>query len=162
MPVPNLLSAAVAESLTEAIAAELFASNLYKHVANQLQRLGFFGAAKFFRGESADELEHYQRHVDFFNDRGSVAPVPAVPAISEKIGSLRDAVQTAFDTELELGRDYEGWYAAADIATQQFLLQFIEIQRKSIGEFGDLIARLDRAGDDPSAWLIIDREMGGD
>lgn len=162
MPVPNLLAANVAANLNEAIAAELFASNLYKHVANQLQRLGYFGAAKFFRGESADELEHYQRLADYFNDRGGVADVPAVPAMTETIGGLLDAVRTAFDTERTLGEDYERWYAEADVTTQQFLLQFIEIQRKSVGEFGDLLARLDRAAADPAAFLLIDAEMGGE
>ena len=46
--------------------------------------------------------------------------------------------------------------------TQQFLLQFLEIQRKSIGEYGDWLSRLDRTGDDECGILIIDKELGGD
>ena len=56
--------------------------------------------------------------------------------------------------------DYADWYARADVTTQQFLLQFIEIQRKSIGEYGDLISRLDRSGDDECGIIIIDQELG--
>ena len=65
MRVKNLLPAKVKANLDAAIHAELFASNLYKHLANQLQSLGFFGAQKFFLAESASELEHYQLIVDY-------------------------------------------------------------------------------------------------
>jgi ferritin len=44
--------------------------------------------------------------------------------------------------------------------TAQFLLQFLEIQRKSIGEYGDLLARLQIADDNAAALLMIDNELG--
>lgn len=156
----KLISPEVAALLNEAVASELYASSLYKHLANQLQRIGYFGAAKHFRAEAADELEHYQRLADYFNDRGDVAAVPAIPAMTEPVGSLLDAIQAAYETEKVLGVDYAAWYAEADVTTQQFLLQFIEIQRKSVGEYGDLLARLALAGDDRAALLLIDQELG--
>lgn len=149
--------------LNDAIHSELFASNLYKHVANQLQRIGYFGAQKFFLSESADELEHYQKIVDYINDRGLVASVPQIEKQDDTVTSLRDALTIAFETEKALGEDYADWYKQAfaeDVVTAQFLLQFIEIQRKSVGEFGDLIARLDRAGANEAAILLIDQELG--
>ena len=84
--------------LNEAVQAELYASHLYKHVANQLQRLGYLGAQKFFAGESADELEHYQKHADFLNDRGTVAKVPMLDAITDPVTTLRDALEIAYET----------------------------------------------------------------
>lgn len=151
--------------LNDAIHSELFASNLYKHVANQLQRLGYFGAQKFFLGESSDELGHYQKIVDYINDRGLVASVPQIEMQDEKVTSLRDALTIGFETEKALGDDYNEWYKQAfaeDVVTAQFLLQYIEHQRKSIGEFSDLLARLDRAGSNEAAILMIDVEMGED
>ena len=44
----SLLSPEVKAALDEAIHAELYASNLYLHLANQLQRLGYFCAQAFF------------------------------------------------------------------------------------------------------------------
>lgn len=156
----NLLSKNEDALLNEAVGAELYASHLYRHIANQMQRLGYFGAQKFFHGESDDELTHYQRVVDYMNDRGTVAKVPAIEAMDESIASMRDAIQSAFDTELQLGRDYEAWYKKCDsVTTQQFLLQFLEIQRKSVGEYGDLLARLERCGTDNAALLMLDKEM---
>lgn len=149
--------------LNDAIHSELFASHLYKHVANQLQRLGYFGAQKHFLSESSDELGHYQKIVDYINDRGLVATVPQIEMQDEKVTSLRDALTIGFETEKALGADYSEWYKAAfaeDVVTAQFLLQFIKHQRKSVGEYGDLLSRLDRAGNNEAALLIIDKELG--
>lgn len=158
-----VISSGLKIMLDDAIHSELYASNLYKHVANRLQKLGFFGAQKFFLAESASELEHYQTHVQFQNDVGAVAEVPAIEAMDEPINSLRDALELGYDTELQLYEDYKKWYsqAASDVVVQQFLLQFLELQRKSVGEYGDLIARLNQAGDDKAAILLIDQELGG-
>ena len=158
-----LLSKNVENMLQDAIHSELFASHLYRHVANQLQRLGYFGAQKFFLSESSDELGHYQKIVDYINDRGLVATVPQIEAQDEKVTSLRDALTIGFETEKTMSEAYSGWFKQAfadDVVTAQFFLQFIEHQRKSLGEYGDLIARLDRAGNNEAAILIIDKELG--
>lgn len=162
MLIKSMLSRAVEAALNEAVQAELYASHLYRHIANQLQRIGYFGAQKYFAGESADELTHYQKHVDYMNDSGSVAKLPAIEAITDAVGSLQDALEIAFETEVQLGKDYERWYKVAsdDPTTQQHLLQFLHIQRTSVGEFGDLLTRLDRAGANEAAILLIDQEMG--
>lgn len=153
----TLISAQTKKMLDEAIASELYASHLYRHLANQLQRLGYFGAQKYFLSESEDELKHYQLHVEYQNDSGTVANVPSVPAITEKIGSLLDALEVAYETEVQLGEDYAKYYTAADPTTQQFLLQFLKIQRDSVGDFADLIARL-RQVDGDKCGILLDRK----
>jgi len=160
-----MLTKTMLKNLNDAIHSELFASNLYKHVANQLQRLGYFGAQKFFLSESSNELGHYQKIVDYINDRGLVATVPQIEMQEEKVTSLRDALAIGFDTEKTLSEDYSEWFKQAfaeDVVTAQFFLQFIEHQRKSVGEYGDLLARLDRAGANEAAILLIDQELGED
>lgn len=158
-----IISANLKAVLDEAVHSELYASNLYKHVANQLQRLGYFGAQKFFLKESADELAHYQLHVDFQNDVGTVAKVPAIEAMNESIKTLSDAIELGYETELELYENYKSWYeqASSDPIVQQFLLQFLEFQRKSVGEYGDLLARIQLVDQDKAGMLLIDQELGG-
>lgn len=159
----SLIDPAMEVLLEGAVFQELHASHTYKHLANQCQRIGLFGAAKFFRSESEEELKHYQKLADYINDRGSVAHLPDVPAIEAKVASLKDALAVAYEKEVSLGKLYENWYSTAltnDITTAQFLLQFVEIQRTSVGEYGDLISRLALAGDNPAAVLMIDTELG--
>ena len=158
-----IISANLKAVLDDAVHSELYASNLYKHVANQLQRIGYFGAQKFFLKESADELAHYQMHVDFQNDVGTVAKVPAIEAMNEPIKTLSDAIELGYETELELYENYKDWYeqASSDPVVQQFLLQFLEFQRKSVGEYGDLLARIQLMDQDKAGMLLIDQELGG-
>lgn len=158
-----IISADCKKMLDEAVHSELYASNLYKHIANQLQRLGYFGASKFFLNESADELKHYQLHVEFLNDVGTVAKVPMIEAMNETIETFSDAIETGYETELELLNNYQGWYrdTAEDPVVQQFLLQFLEIQRTSVGEYGDLLSRIQLVDQDKAGMLLIDQELGG-
>ena len=158
--IKNLITPADAKVLSGAILAELSASSMYKHLANQCQRLGLFGAAKFFLHESEDELSHYQRLADFANERGSVAAIPSIPSPSATVKSLNDALQAAYDIEVDLGAKYEKWYGQVAPTTQQFLLQYLEIQRKSIGEYADLLSRVSLCNGDECAVLLIDQEMG--
>jgi ferritin len=157
-----IISADLKAMLDEAVHSELYASNLYKHIANEVQRLGYFGTQKFFLRESADELVHYQKHVDFQNDVGTVAKVPAIEAMNEPIKTLSDAIELGYETELELYNNYKDWYSEADSdpVVQQFLLQFLEIQRTSVGEYGDLLARIQLVDQDKAGMLLIDQELG--
>lgn len=149
--------------LQEAVHEELYASNLYKHLANQCQRVGLFGASKYFNKESAEELEHYGYHVQYLNDRGSVAEIPAIEAFTGSVSTLEAAIDLAYNAELELGTKYQAWYSAvhsSDPTTAQYLLKFLAIQAESIGAYADLKTRLAIAANNPAAILIIDQELG--
>jgi ferritin len=128
-----------------------------------MQRAGYLGTAKWFAAESSDELGHYQKIADYLNDRGSVATLPAIEAFDETISELKAAISKAFKEEVNLGERYAKWYSTlvtADPTTAQFLLQFLEIQRTSAGEYGDWFSRINLANNDPAALLLIDRELG--
>ena len=157
----SLLSEEIKILLEKALASELHVSNLYKHIANQLQRLGYFGAQSYFLKESADELSHYQKLSDYCNDMGWVAPVPAVPKMSDKISNISDALEISYEAELDLLNQYKKFYEEAedkydDCITATFIIEFLQIQRKSVGEYGDLIAKLNLNGD----IYEFDEEMG--
>jgi ferritin len=156
----KLISNIDESALQEAIQSELYASNLYLHLSNQCQRKGLFGAAKYFRSESDDERSHYQKIADFLNDRGAVAELPEIDACDDEVTGLKSAIEIAYQTEVDLGEKYERWYRSASPITQQFLLQYLEIQSRSIGEYGDLLTRLELAGSDECAILIVDKELG--
>ncbi len=145
--VTSLLKPEIKAWLDKSIASELYASNLYKHIANQLQRLGLFGAQKYYLKESGEELVHYQKIVDYINDMGDVATIPSIPKMSDKINSLMDALEISYETEYELMKQYQEFYEKAedeykDCVTGTFLIEFLQIQRKSVGEYADLISRL--------------------
>lgn len=80
---------------------------------------------------------------------GSVASMPTVPSMTEKIESIMDALTTAYETEVELMKQYQEFYEQAeddygDCVTATFIQQFLLIQSKSVGQYGDLISRLNQ------------------
>ena len=160
--VKKLLSPNMKKGLQKAIYAEMYQSNLWKHIANQLQRLGYFGGQKYFLAESAEELTHYQIFVDFINDMGDVADVPKIDAIEDDIDSIATALQIAYDMELDVYNQYKKFYEEADeedVAVGIFMQQFVTIQLKAVGAYGDLISRYNRCGTNEAAILEFDEYL---
>jgi ferritin len=89
--------------------------------------------------------------------------MPAIESMDEPIKTLSDAIETGYETEVQLYNDYKKWYGQAsdDPVVQQFLLQFLEIQRTSVGEYGDLLSRIQLVDQDKAGMLLIDQELGG-
>lgn len=160
--VKKLLSPNMKKGLQKAIYAEMYQSNLWKHIANQLQRLGYFGGQKYFLAESAEELTHYQIFVDFINDMGDVADIPKIDAIEDDIDSIATALQIAYDMELDVYNQYKKFYEEADeedVAVGIFMQQFVTIQLKAVGAYGDLISRYNRCGTNEAAILEFDEYL---
>lgn len=160
--VKSLLKPAIKKWFEKSMESELYASNFYKHLANQLQREGYFGAQKYYLNESAEELTHYQKLVDYVNDMGDVINVPAVPSIKDSVKTIGDALELSYEIELDLMMQYQKFYEEAedemeDCITSTFLLEFLNIQRKSVGEYGDLISRYEKNKADV---FIFDEYMG--
>ena len=144
MSVKSLLSPSMKKGMQEAVYIELYQSNLWKSLANQLQRLGYFGSQKYFLAESAEELTHYQMHVEFMNDMGDCADLPKIDAVTDKVTDIGDALEVGYNIEMDVYKQYKDFYKKAedeDVSVAQYLLQFVEIQRKAVGHYGDLLAK---------------------
>ena len=140
----SFLTASMKKGLQDAVQVELQQSNLWKSLANQMQKLGFFGSQKYFLAESAEELTHYQMHVEFMNDMGDCAELPKIEGIADKVNNIGDALEIGYEIELDVYNQYKDFYEKAadeDVVVAQYLLQFLEIQRKAVGHYGDLLAK---------------------
>lgn len=158
----SLLTPEYKAKIESAIGFELEASAAYKQIANCMDGVGYFGAGKFFRAESKDELKHYQIWVDFVNAKGDIADVPAVAAQMMRPSTLMEAFSIYYAKEVTLGRFYDEWFMECEDATiHQQLLTFVEIQRVSIGEAGDMLATLTRCMENPAALLLFDNKLNG-
>lgn len=81
---------------------------------------------------------------------GGILDMPAVEACTDKVSNIGDALQIYYDTEYDLMEQYREFYEKAeddmeDCITSTFLLQFLDIQRKSVGEAGDLLSKYEQA-----------------
>lgn len=144
MLVKSLLDSDMKKGLQESIYLELYQSNLWKSLANQLQKVGLFGSQKYFLAESAEELTHYQMIVEFMNDMGDCASLPKIDAITDKVSTIGDALQIGYETELNVYNHYKDFAKEclkSDLAVYAFIEQFVNIQREAVGHYGDLLAK---------------------
>jgi ferritin len=134
---------------------ELKASHTYLHLSNSMKTIGFFGAEKFFLEESNSEREHFGKLETFMNDMNEQIEVRALDAVSVDVEDLMEAFELAIEMEMDLLGKYEDAYKKASPKMQALIHHFLEIQTESVGEYGDLIARLSRTNEP----IFIDQEL---
>ena len=143
---------------------ELYAHLLYTQLAANLQASGLFGAQKLFEHEADQELSHYKKVRDIVNNLGGLIFPTSSYKVTEKAENIGDALAIALATEIDLLSKYttaKNFFSASDDqASYQAVLEFIEIQTKSVGEISDLIIRYDIAKDSGAGILLFDQELG--
>lgn len=151
----NLLNPKEIEMINDLGQMELEASQLYLHLANSMKSINFFGAASFFIKESNTEREHYSKLEDFMNNMGEQLEVRAISAVKSPVNELMEAFEKALEAEVDLLGEYEDAWEKGSPKVKALFHHFIELQTESVGEYGDLIARLSRT----SEPILIDQEL---
>ena len=152
----KLLTSQEVEMMNNLGNLEMVASHTYKHLANSMKSIGFFGAEKFFNAECLSELSHYDKLEAFMNDMNEQLEVRSLDAVDDEIGDLMQAFTHAVEMESDLLEEYEFAWEKSSPKMKAFLKELIDIQVQSVGEYGDLIARLSRT----SEPILVDQELG--
>lgn len=141
----TLINTTEQSGINEAIVNELSAEAMYRGLANAAQYIGLFGFQKYFLNEAANEAKHYQRLVDAANDLGFLPTYEVTtPIVSTEPAEM---INIAAEAELKLLDFYSEKATTQNAALHQLYLEFVEIQRKSVGEIMDIKARFDLGGD---------------
>jgi ferritin len=137
---------------------ELTASQAYLHLTNRMKTLGYFGAEKFFAGESKDERKHYAKHEDFMNKFNCELTVESLGPVTSDVKDIKEALEMAYQMEVDLLNEYEKSCKLPDLSIKVVLLlqEFVEIQSDAVGEYGDLLTRLALTDN----MLLFDQELG--
>ena len=132
---------------------ELNAEAMYRQIANIAQERGLFGFQSFCLKEAEQEAKHYQEIVNLLNDYGVCYEYKVRPLkISEDMG-LGELLLLAFQTESDLYMNYQALADncintdAKEYGVFNFAIHKVDEQRKSVGEWGDIIARDELNGD---------------
>ena len=152
----KLLTSQEVEMINKLGVEELTASQTYLHLSNTMKTIGFFGAEKFFMAESNSEREHYNKLEAFMNDMNEQIEVRTLQAVNIEIDDLMEAFEHALEMETNLLGQYEEAYKKSSPKLQALIHHFLELQVESVGEYGDLIARLSRTNEP----ILIDQELG--
>ena len=154
----KLLSEAEIKTLNKFGQFELTASHTYLFLANRMKSLSYFGAEKFFNSESDSEREHYRKIEKFMSDLGCELSVEGVDKADHPVTNVKEALELAYMIEKDLLDAYETAARNSELSLKVVLLlqDFTTHQVEAVGEYGDLLARIELTND----MLLFDKELG--
>ena len=106
---------------------------------------------------------HAQKFTDYLIARGYKINLKDLPSPVQEWDSIQDLISFAFKMESDLTTSVEQLYSiserSSDIRTNVFLDPIVESQIKSEDTFAYLLGKIKFAENQPSAVLIIDKEL---
>ena len=150
--------------------------NLYHHLTMErnanvqyyamslwFQERDLSGFSSFFLNESKDEMQHAYNFSDYLIARGQRVDLHELTKPIQDWQSLNDVISYAFNMEADLTSSLQQLYFIAercsDTRTSVFLDPIMENQIKSEDEFAHILAMVRFSSEQPSAILIIDKEL---
>jgi ferritin len=159
-----MLSEKLQKALNEQINNELYAAYQYLAMAEYFAARNLDGFAHWMRLQREEEIGHAMKIFDFVIDRDGHVRLGAIAAPAAKFTSPLDVLKKALEHERAVTEKINGLYAAAkkenDYPTEALMQWFVLEQVEEEASALKVVERLEMAGDDKAALLMIDREMG--
>jgi ferritin len=159
-----MISPKMQEALNRHVQHETFSSYLYLAMSAWCEAKAWKGFARWLRVQSAEELEHGKKSLDFLLARGGEArlgPIAAPPSSWASVNELFDRVLEHERGVTQLVGDLHALAEQEkDKATAIFLQWFISEQVEEEARVAEIVDRLRIVGDRPGAALYLDKEYG--
>jgi ferritin len=155
-----MLDAALEAALNEQMNVEFASAHIYLAMAAHLDRMNMTGAATWMRLQAREENGHAMRFFDHILDRGGRVRVGAIEAPPLDFGSALETFEAALQHERMVTSRIHALAEASDRATQVFIDWFVAEQVEEERTVERIIGSLRLAGEDGSALLMLDRELG--
>lgn len=159
-----MLSDKLQKALNEQINDELAAAYQYLAMAEYFHSQNLDGFAHWMRLQREEEVGHAMKIFDFVLDRDGRVKLGAIAAPATKFSSTIDVAKKALEHERKVTQGINELYEAAkkeqDYPTEALMQWFILEQVEEEASALKVVERLEMAGDDSAALLMIDREMG--
>jgi ferritin len=160
-----MISPAVQNAINDQIKHEFYSSYLYLSMSAYFETQSLPGFARWMRLQSQEEHEHAMKFFDFVNDRGGTIELQALDQPPGEFQSPLDVFEQALGHERKvtalINRLYELAIKESDYATQTLLQWFVTEQIEEEKNAGQIVEQLKMTGGEPSALLLLDRELAG-
>jgi len=158
------LSKSIEKALNQQINLEMVAAYSYLSSSAWFDSENLKGFAKWMAIQREEELDHAQRLISYLLDRGGKLNLEAVAKPKTNFKSVMEVFESALASEEKNTKSIHKLYKLAidesDYSTQSFLKWFIDEQVEEERIMNDAIGMLQHAGDDRSALLVLDQQMG--
>ena len=160
-----MISSTIQTAINDQIKHEFFSSYLYLSMSAYFETLSLPGFARWMRVQSQEEHQHAMKFFDFLNDRGGSVELQALDQPAGEFQSPLDVFEQALTLERKvtalIHRLYELALKESDYATQTLLQWFITEQVEEEKNAGQIVEQLKMTGGEPSALLLLDRDLAG-
>ena len=151
-------------ALNRQINQEMAGAYNYLAMAAFFERLNLKGFAGWMHTQRKEELEHAMRLYRYVLDRGGTIDLAALAKPRQNYKSVRQVFETALKFEKDNTKGINSLYDLAlkesDYATQSHLQWFVDEQVEEEKIVVDVLGLLAVAGDDKSALLVLNRQLG--
>jgi ferritin len=147
------------------IALEHASERAYLQMAAWAEAHDYTGAAAWLRDQAREEAEHAASFVAFVLDRGGEVILAALDAPRSEFDDLVAVFAAALDHEQRVTASIGELYAAAQqerhYVSLPLLTRFLDEQVEEEASVSTILGELSMVADDPSAILMLDRELAG-
>lgn len=145
------------------IALEHAAERAYLQMAAWAAANDFNGSAAWFRSQAAEESEHAAMFTEFVLDRDGEVRLSALAAPRAEFANLVEVFEAALSHERKVTASIAELYGLAqaerDFVSLPLLTRFLEEQVEEEASVSTILGELRMVADDPSATLLLDREL---
>lgn len=159
-----MLSKTVQDAINNQIAAEFHSAYVYLSMSAYFQSINLPGSAHWMRLQYQEEMGHALKLYDYVLDREGTVVLQSIKQPASKFKSTLDVFQQALEHEKEVTKMINSLYAltlkendyAAQIQLQWFITEQVEEEKNA----GAIVEQLKMIGDNKSALLYLDRQLG--
>ena len=158
------ISNALAEAINQQINNEFNAAYQYLAKAAFLDGGPLKGFGHWMRLQAEEEKTHALKLLDYLNDRNGTVALQTIEAPQPDCSSPLAIFQGSYEQEQKVTAQIHDLYGLAleekDYATLEILNWFLKEQVEEEEAVRTMIERLELAGDDKGALLLLDAEAG--
>lgn len=150
-------------ALNKQINLEFTASYTYLGMALYMDEVHLAGFASWMVAQSDEERTHARRLLRYMLDRNGDVELNSIPKPKVDYGSVKEVFEASLEQERNNTQSINSLYALAneldDYATQAHLKWFLDEQVEEEKSVTDILGRLELAGEDKTAILILDQAL---
>lgn len=159
----TMIKKKIQDEVNDQIRAEFQSAYLYLGFSAWFEAHNLGGFAQWMKVQWQEEIDHGMKFYDHLLRRGGEVELKALEAPEVTIGSAKEAFEQALEHERYITKRIHKLYDLArdedDYPLQTLLHWFIDEQVEEEENTGGILERLKMIGDQPSALLVLDREL---
>ena len=160
-----MLSEKMAEALNIQVNKEMYSAYLYMAMSASCTSLGRDGFANWFMVQYQEEMAHAMKLYDYIHSQGNRVKLMAIDQPQIDFDSPSAMLEKTLVHEQFVTRLIHGLVSLAgeenDSVTREFLQWFVKEQVEEEETAGNLLDRVNSAGDSNEALMSLDKELAG-